>query len=319
MKKVSVMMPAFNAEAFIAQALDSILAQDYENLEVVVCDDASKDGTADIILDYARRYPGKVKAIVNEKNLGVTSNCNLSLDYCDGDFVSLFAGDDLMLPGKISKQVAALESRPDAVLCYHPVEIFNSDTDECLFVTNQLPREDVNNFDDMLLKGGIPGGCSIMVRRTAIPAGGYDHRLKTVSDWLFFLEISLNGPVIKVPEVLGRYRKHLGGASMQTYKLLEESLLALDLLVEKHPVLLPKIDLINRAKARYLAGEAFRQLELKDNRAYTLTGKLLAFDTSFKYRILHVAAWMAFYVPFVSTAISFSAGKAKFLIKRLVG
>lgn len=319
MKKVSVMMPAYNAEAFIAQALESILAQDYENLEVVVCDDASRDGTAGIVLDYAQRYPNKVKAIINENNLGVTNNCNLSLSHCDGDFVSLFAGDDLMLPGKISKQVAAFQEHPDAVLCYHPVEIFNSDTDECLFVTNQLPREDVSNFDDMLLKGGIPGGCSIMVRKEAIPEGGYDQRLKTVSDWLFFLEISLRGPVIKVPEVLGRYRKHLGGASMQTYNLLEESLLALDLLVEKHPSVVSKIDLIDRAKARYLAGEAFRQLELKDSRAFKLTGKLLAFDTSIKYRALHVAAWLALKVPFGSSAIAFGAGKAKFLIKRLIG
>ncbi|WLG28610.1 glycosyltransferase [Pseudomonas lurida] len=317
MKKVSVMMPAYNAEQFIGQALESILSQDYENLEIVVCDDASKDRTPEIIADYARRYPDRIKAILNQANLGVTKNCNLSLGHCDGDYVSLFAGDDVMLPTKIRKQVAALEAMPEAVMCYHPVEIFDSSTDKTMFLTNQTPREDVQNFEDMLLKGGIPGGCSIMVRSTAIPPGGYDESLKTVSDWLFFLEISLQGNVIKVPDTLARYRKHAGGASQETYSLLEESLEALNVLVAKHPELSVKKDLIDNAKARYIAGEAFRQLERGDKRAYGLTQQVLALNSGAKYKLFNTASWLVAHVPAAAPLVAFIARKAKFFIKRL--
>ena len=234
MPTVSIMMPAYNAENFVSQALDSILLQDYPRFQIVVCDDASTDGTADIIRTYQKKYPDKIVAIFNQQNLGVTANCNKALEHCTGEYVSLFAGDDLMLPGKLSRQVELMENDPECVLCYHPVEIFDSDSGKTFFITNQHQREDVYSTEDLLLKGGIPGGCSIMVRRNAIPTGGYDQRLKTVSDWLFFLEISLKGRLRKVDEVLGRYRKHDGGASRLTYSLLAESLYALDLFEQKN-------------------------------------------------------------------------------------
>ncbi|MDY7561398.1 glycosyltransferase [Pseudomonas sp. CCC3.2] len=319
MNKVSVMMPAYNAELFIAEALTSILNQNYTNIQIVVCDDASQDKTAAIIADYAERYPEKIKAILNKKNLGVTANCNLALMHCDGEFISLFAGDDLMLPGKIAKQVAVLENDLEISLCYHPVEIFDSETNEILFVTNQTSREDVLNFEDMLLKGGIPGGCSIMVRRSAIPLGGYDSRLKTVSDWLFFLEISLMGKVVKINEVLARYRKHMGGASQNSYSLLEESLYALDILLLKHPYLESKITIFDKAKARYLAGETFRQLASNGSHAHTLSQRLLKYDHSVKYKILYFFVWMNSIFPIVSPMISYMAKKTKFFLKRMVG
>lgn len=319
MNKVSVMMPAYNAERFIAQALESVLFQDYSNLEIVVCDDASTDATPDIISRFAEKYPQRIKAIINPRNLGVTKNCNLALSHCDGAYVALFAGDDIMLPGKISKQVALMDKHEQAVMCYHPVEIFDSDSDKTLFITNQTPREDVHNFDDMLLKGGIPGGCSIMLRRSAVPAGGYDESLGTVSDWLFFLEVSLQGQIIKCPEVLARYRKHLGGASQKTYELLNESLVALDVLVTKHPELEQKRNVIDRAKARYLAGEAFRQLETGGIHAYSIARQVLVLDAAPKYKILYVVAWFCEKVPLFSPVLKWTLGKMKVMLKRSLG
>lgn len=320
MSKVSVMMPAYNAENYIGQALDSILSQDYLDIQIVVCDDASTDTTAEIIKDYQSRYPEKIVAILNLENVGVTRNCNLALEHCDGEFVSLFAGDDVMLPGKISKQVALMAHDANIVLSYHPVEIFDSDTGKTLFVTNQMAREDVYSCADMLLKGGIPGGCSIMVRKAAIPAGGYDSRLKTVSDWLFFLEISLRGKVVKIDETLARYRKHAQGASQQTYILLDESLYALDLLLEKHPQEIELPALVKKAKARYLAGETVRQFNLNGIVALKLAKDALSYESNnLKYLLLVVVAWFNGKVPGASVLIGLLARRSKYLIKRMLG
>lgn len=319
MPTVSIMMPAYNAENFISQALDSILLQDYPRFQIVVCDDASTDGTADIIRTYQKKYPDKIVAIFNQQNLGVTANCNKALEHCTGEYVSLFAGDDLMLPGKLSRQIELMESDPECVLCYHPVEIFDSDSGKTFFVTNQHRREDVYSTEDLLLKGGIPGGCSIMVRRNAIPEKGYDERLKTVSDWLFFLEISLKGRLRKVDEVLGRYRKHVDGASRLTYSLLSESLYALDLFEQKSSVSSKLSLLIRQAKARYLAGEVFRQMPNDPKVALKLAGDLLAFQKSVKYFGLYSVAWVNCFVPGARFIITEVLIRFKYLLKRFFG
>lgn len=319
MPKVSVMMPAYNAESFISDALDSILSQDYSDFQIVVSDDASTDGTANIIRRYKDKYPDKIIAIFNSVNLGVTANCNLALKHCVGDYVSLFAGDDVMLPGKLSRQVALMDSDPECVLCYHPVEIFDSDTNKTLYVTNQHRGEDVYSTEDLLLKGGIPGGCSIMVRQSAIPEGGYDERLKTVSDWLFFLEISTRGSLRKVDQVLARYRKHVGGASRQTYSLLAESLYALDIFQEKNYEQAGLVVLIFNAKARYLAGEVLRQLKDNPKIALRLSTEMLAMQPALKYKALRLVAWLNCYAPGGRFLIGWPVVRFKYFLKRVVG
>ncbi|BCA29878.1 glycosyltransferase [Metapseudomonas otitidis] len=298
MTKVSVMMPAYNAEKFISQALDSILLQDFQDFQIVVSDDASTDGTADIVRVYQEKYPDKITAIYNSTNIGITANCNLALSHCVGDYVALFAGDDIMLQGKLSRQVELMDSTPKCVLCYHPVEIFDSDSNQTFFVTNKSYREDVYSTTDLLLKGGIPGGCSIMVRKSAIPTGGYDSRLKTVSDWLFFLEISMSGELHKLDLVLARYRKHQAGASQLAYSLLSESLYALDIFKEKYPNRTELLELLPQAKARYLAGEAFRKLEVDPILALRLATEVLVYKpASAKYRILYFITLVIRYFP----------------------
>ncbi|WP_460137212.1 glycosyltransferase [Pseudomonas sp. S1_E04] len=314
------MMPTYNAERYVAAALESILSQDYDNIQIVVCDDASQDKTAEIITAYSLRHPDKIKAVVNAVNLGVTLNCNKALSLCEGDYISLFAGDDLMLPGKISKQVAVMDSSPDIVLSYHPVEIFDSETDKTIFTTNQQAREDVYSTEDLLLKGGIPGGCSIMIRRDVIPEGGYDGRLKTVSDWLFFLEISMRGRLYKIDEVLARYRKHAGGASMQTYGLLSESLLALDFFLDKFDKSQNLPPLVARAKARYIAGESFRQLNMNRALALSLASQTLGYAPKTpSYIGLYALAWGNRYVPGGNAVIKLLGERLKYFIKRFMG
>jgi len=287
--KISVIVPCYNQEAFIAQTLDSIVTQDYPHFEVIVADDGSRDGTPRIVREYARRYPGKVVPVLSPVNRGITANSNAALFATTGDLIAAMAGDDLFLPGKLLLQ-AEVFADPQVVLSYHPVEIFESDSGKTLYVTNQRANEDIADYRDIILKSGIPGSASVMVRRSAMPPSGYDSRLKSVSDWLFFIEVALQGSVRKVDKVLGRYRKHATGTTARVADLLDETLLVLDLLIEKHPERPELIEICERGKARYLGGEAFRMLAADRGRAKVLARWAEHLHPNWRYRMLVTAA-----------------------------
>lgn len=290
---VSVMIITYNQAHFIRETLDSVLLQDYRNLEIVVADDASTDDTPAILQEYAAAHPGLVVPVLNERNLGITGNCNAALSACTGELIAILGGDDLFLPGKIRAQVAAFIADPEVVLSYHPVEIFHSASNTTLAITNRSAREDTNSAEEIIVRGGIPGASSVMVRRSAC-AMGFDPRLPTVSDWLFCIEVALHGKVVKLDGVYGRYRKHGYGASDRTLELLEESLYTLDLVIEKYAGRPGLAEACRRGKARYIAGEAVRQLSKNPRLAHQLFGRALQLDPqNTKLRLGYLLSWSA--------------------------
>lgn len=310
--KVSVMIVTYNQKHLIRETIDSVLLQDYENLEIVVADDASTDGTQDVLQDYFSRWPGKFVLVLNKNNVGITGNCNAALKACSGELIAVLGGDDVFLPGKISKQVALFLNNPEVSLSYHAVDVFQHQTGKTLFITNKNPDDDITNTRDMLVKLGIPGGSSLMHRRTAIPVGGYDARLPMVSDWLFMLELSMRGRILKLDGVFARYRKHGEGASDRTLELLNESLRNVDIFMENHPERTDLIPFCNKAKARYLAGEAFRQMGSKRDLSRDLFKKSIAYDDDpISYKFLYFLSL----IPFFSTSIGKILNTHKYKLK----
>ena len=298
--KVSVMIVTYNQRHLIQETVESVLSQNYENFEIVIADDASTDGAQDLLRDYAEKFPDKFILVLNERNLGITGNCNAALNACTGELISVLGGDDVFLPGKISEQVKIFVKNPDVSISYHAVEVFQHQTGKTLYVTNQHAGDDILNIQDMLVKLGIPGGSSMMHRRSAVPAGGYDERLPTVSDWLFMLELAMRGSIKKLDGVYARYRKHGKGASDRTLELLDESIRNVDIFMEKYPKQLDLIPFCCQAKARYIAGEAFRQLKSNRILAKKLLEKCIALDgVTWRYKALYFIAM----IPVVSVLV----------------
>lgn len=315
--KVSVMIITYNQEHFIRETLDSVVSQNYPNLEVVVADDCSKDATPEIILEYQRRYPSMVVPVLNPKNLGITGNCNAAFFACTGEFIAVMGGDDLFLPEKILRQVELFEQDPEAVISYHPVEIFNSADKKVLYVTNQLPREDLGDAYEIITKGGIPGASSVMVRRSACPEKGFDVRLPVVSDWLFYIEVALRGKVVKLDGLYGKYRKHGAGASERTYELLNESLQTLEILLVEHPNDVQLAVACKAGKARYLAGEVYRQLQKGNGKlAYSLSKQALSSQFSARYLSMLIVAFMVKIAPIIGPVASRTLHIGKTILKR---
>ena len=112
--RVSFAIPVRNGERFLARALDSLLAQDFTDFEVVVCDNASTDATPEILRRYARHDP-RIRAVRNARDIGQIENFNLALERSRGELVRWMGADDWLEPSYASRCVAALDARPDAV------------------------------------------------------------------------------------------------------------------------------------------------------------------------------------------------------------
>lgn len=257
------MIPVYNAKDFIVECLDSILYQDYKNLELVVSDDCSTDGTQEVLKEYIDNK--RIRLLLNEKNQGITDNCNQALSYCSGKYVCFFAGDDVMLPNKISAQVALLEKHQEASMCYHPVNVFDSDSGKMLYETESKGRT-IYSFFDMIEKGGLPGINSVMARRECLPPNLFNNNFPVVSDWLFMLEISLRGKIVFVEQVYTKYRKHIGGASMQADAFLDETLFTLDYIEDRFEGNSKVTSSCRKSRTRYLLGSLFRALNIQNKK-----------------------------------------------------
>ena len=215
---VSVFMPTYNQETLVTEAIESILAQDYPDWELIIGDDCSTDNTYEIISNYQKKYPDKIKPFRNNSNLGITKNFNKILSKCTGRYISFFAGDDVYLANKLSDQTALMESNPNCILSYHDIEVFNSESGETIRYWNSGNngvKPITGNSKEVakaLVKDGTKfmAALSVMVKRDAIPVNGHDERIPIASDWLLWIEICAqnDGEILFLGNVYARYRRH---------------------------------------------------------------------------------------------------------------
>ncbi|MCR5639676.1 MAG: glycosyltransferase, partial [Lachnospiraceae bacterium] len=124
--KVSIIMPAYNAEKYISEAIESVLAQTYNNWELIVVDDCSKDSTAEIIKKMCD-YDSRIKFIQHTSNQGVSATRNTALDIATGDFIAFLDADDKWLKNKLEQQLDFM-IKNDYVLTYTDYQKFDSNS-----------------------------------------------------------------------------------------------------------------------------------------------------------------------------------------------
>ena len=206
---VSILIISYNQKEYVGEALTGALEQDYENLEVVIADDGSTDGTAEVILQYAEKYPDRLVPLVGGPNLGITGNSNRALKACKGKYIAFMGGDDVLLPGKISAQVKWMEKDENRVLCGHAVHILRDDE---VIDTPRITKKNGRGtgYQDYIKNITEPfPAVAIMVRSKCIPDYGFDERVPLVSDWKMWIDcLGEQGEYGFVEGVYARYRKH---------------------------------------------------------------------------------------------------------------
>ncbi len=194
---VSCVVPVFNGERYLREALDSILAQTYRPLEVVVADDGSTDSTVEIVAGYADavRY-------VRQDNAGAPAARNLGLDNGRGDFIAFLDADDVWHPEKLARQMARFDARPDLDLCVTHLQAF--------WIAEL--KEEAARFRDHPLSGPLPGYSTVtlLARRALFERVGRFNVALSVGDPMeWFLRAAHEGAVMELlPETLVYRRMH---------------------------------------------------------------------------------------------------------------
>jgi len=200
-------MPVYNSERFIRQALDSLLAQDYPNFELIISDNASTDMTQQICLEYGMRDK-RVKYYRQKNNIGVVKNFNWLFKNSSGDYFMWAAYDDMWAPTYISRSVDMLEKEKNAVLCFTHAQVIDNVGHKQQIVVFEFEaqglREKIkvirNNWSCLAMYG--------LIRRKSL------EKIRLFSDasdcdYLFLIELHLLGNFIIIPEVLFYYRHYI--------------------------------------------------------------------------------------------------------------
>jgi len=257
---VSVLVISYNQENLIQETIESCLKQSYDNYEIVVSDDGSMDDTVQIIQGMQDKFPEKIKLIANEKNAGITKNCNLGLRHCRGELIAFMGGDDLLTPKKLEEQVAAFLGNHNLALCYHPCFVMHNG--EINKIIGNRTKDLVRNFVEMVEKFGaaIPGP-AVMVRTSAIPDYGFDETIKTASDWLFYIDVSSKGDVVRLDKPLSIYRLHQNNIGHQYFSYSQDFIKTIEIVkirYGKRPGVKTAAD---KGARRFLLGVIYRALE----------------------------------------------------------
>ncbi len=228
---VSIVMPCHDALAHLAASVDSVLAQTFDDWELIAVDDGSRDGT----LAWLRSQADPRIRVHSQANQGVSAARNAGLRRARGDCVAFLDADDTWSPDFLARMHAALTAAPAAALAYcgwqnlglpggHgepfvPPDYENADKAAALFARCRWPIH------------------AALVRRAAVAAaGGFDTRLRNAEDYALWLRIAVPAPIVRVPEVLAYYHFHGGAqASSNKARAALQHLLAQRRYLDAHP------------------------------------------------------------------------------------
>lgn len=204
MNLVTAVIPSYNYARFIGEAIDSVLAQTYPDIETIVVDDGSTDDTLAVL----KRYGEHIK-VISQANQGVAAARNNGAAAGTGELIAFLDADDVWLPGKIALQAAMFESEPTLGLVHTAAEEID-DQGKMIGAADEGMSGDVAGELLLLRRPVILGGGSgLMVSRKAfIAVGGFDVRLSTSADWDLNYRIANRYKVGFVPERLLKYRVH---------------------------------------------------------------------------------------------------------------
>lgn len=205
-------MSVHNGEVYLAQALDSILSQSFSSFEFIVIDDASTDGTARILADYAGR-DSRICLLSNQRNMGLAWSLNRGLKQANGRYVARMDADDISLPLRLEKQFSFMEEHPGVGVIGTAVEVIDS--------AGQVIGQRMYPADPIIIRWRLAFEnplChpTVMIRRSLLQDAPYNSSLNTAQDYDLWCHLGLITRFANLPQPLLRFRKH--GASL-TYKM----------------------------------------------------------------------------------------------------
>ncbi len=211
---VSVLMSVYNTEeAWLRQAVESVLNQTMEALEFIIIDDRSSDGSLAVLREYAKKDP-RVVLIENETNLGLTKSLNRGLDRARGKYIARMDADDISVPDRLEYQYAYMEDHPEVAVTGGYV-FTGSDTPR--FLTGCQADMEKTRIRMLFGNAGVAHPTAMIRRQFLLDHGiTYNEKLRKSQDYGLWIDIMNKGGCIRtLPRILLRYRVHDGQISAQ--------------------------------------------------------------------------------------------------------
>jgi glycosyltransferase involved in cell wall biosynthesis len=284
MPKVSVIIPVYNGERYIAATLETVFEQTFRDFEVIVVDDGSTDGTEAIL----RHYGSKIVYLKNDHG-GPASSRNLGISVARGDFIAFLDADDLWLPTKLERQVAFAALHPDFGIITTDAATFDHTgvTEASAAAHKYIPSGHVLN--ELLFDNWIGTSCAMVRRECFEKVGPFDQEaFVRGEDWVMWMRIAAIYPVYFLNEVLIHYRVHSQNYSRADLeKQFRDLFINFDKVERAIPQLAARPDLMRKARFLVCLRRGTRDLQ-----TLVLEGARNKLRMALHYRPWSVRAWL---------------------------
>lgn len=209
---VSVIMPTYNAQDFVAATVESVLNQTYRNIEFIIIDDASTDGTVEVLEAFSDQ---RMRKVYLKENKNVCNAGNVALKMAKGKYVANIGHDDIWNQDKLEKQVTYMEKEKDCAVCFSHCDLINEQLEnvnekyESLYKVFQTKQEKQETYiKRMIFDGNMFCAPTAVVRKKVLDeVGFYKYGLLQLQDYELWLRIMVKFPIYVFPEKLVKYRR----------------------------------------------------------------------------------------------------------------
>lgn len=213
---ISVFITSYNQKEYLTEAIESVLCQTLMPSEILICDDASTDGSRELIMDYAHSHPSLIRPFLHEKNLGIARNKAFAQRQARGDFVTYLDGDDIFLPGKLETESAVLRDHPEVKIVYSNFYFIDREGRKTRLWADGVTPPSGYVFPEVFARD-FPHNTlfrnELLSRSCLEEVGYYDEGRITHEDWDLKIRLTSRFRVAYCPTPLIGYRMHGGGIS----------------------------------------------------------------------------------------------------------
>jgi len=213
---ISICMATYNGAQYLAQQIDSILTQSYQEWELLIRDDQSTDNTTDILREYRDRYPDKIRIIdENGPHLGIILNFNRLLDVADSDYIMFCDHDDVWLSDKIEQTLSAMKATEQLhpqkpILVHTDLRVVDQDLNtisDSLWNYQRL-FPDIANNPSRIMAHNVVTGCTVMINRQAKTVSTPIPPQAVMHDWWVAIKVAQTGKIVHISTPTILYRQH---------------------------------------------------------------------------------------------------------------
>ena len=244
MATISVIIPAYNAQSTILETIKSVQKQTFKDIEIIVINDGSKDGTLELLksvgdLSKAEALRDRRLKVYSYPNGGLPTARNRGIAKAQGEYLSFIDADDLWTPDKLEKQLAALQANPQASVAYSWIAVMleaDRHLDRVRFFSGKKVKFQGDVYKILLVDNFIGNGSNILIKRNVIDlVGNFDPSFASCEDWDYYLRLAAKCRFAVVPEHQILYRKTAGAMTSKGSIMEREGLRVIDKVYQTIP------------------------------------------------------------------------------------